>query len=321
MEQIKISIVIPVFNSESTIKVLADKLIRILPQPLEIVLVNDGSKDASDTVCQDIQSQYPDIVNYVELSRNFGEHCAVMAGLNQTTGDYVVIMDDDFQNPPEEVLKLVEAAQEKNHDVVYSWYKKKMHSRFRNLGSRFNDSMATVLLNKPKDLYLSSFKCINRFLVDEIVKYDGPYPYIDGLILRITDKYGVVEVQHDERLDGESGYTLVKLIRLWMNMFVNFSLLPLRVATLAGFATSLFALLYMVVVTICNFIEPGLPAGWATTVFLIALFAGIQLIMVGLLGEYIGRIFLSQNKTPQYCIRKSHGRCGGRPAEKKQDCS
>ncbi|MEF2230691.1 MAG: glycosyltransferase family 2 protein [Pseudodesulfovibrio sp.] len=304
MESSRISIVIPVYNSEKTIRPLVDKLIRILSQPLEIVLVNDGSRDASSEVCRTAQTDYPDMVRYVELSRNYGEHCAVMAGLNQSTGDYVVIMDDDFQNPPEEVLKLVAEAKRNGHDVVYSCYKEKKHSYFRNLGSRFNNSVATVLLKKPKDLYLSSFKCINRFVVDEIVKYDGPYPYIDGLIFRITDRYGVVQVQHDARLDGESGYTLAKLIRLWMNMFVNFSLLPLRVTTLLGCLMSLFALLYMIWVMICNFIEPDLPAGWPTTVVLITLFSGAQLVMIGLLGEYVGRIFLSQNKTPQYCIRK-----------------
>lgn len=304
MESSRISIVIPVYNSEKTVRLLVDKLIHILPQPLEIVLVNDGSKDASDATCRSAQEDYPEVVKYVELSRNYGEHCAVMAGLNQSTGDYVVIMDDDFQNPPEEVLKLVAEARDNDYDVVYSCYKEKKHSYFRNLGSRFNNSMATVLLKKPKGLYLSSFKCINRFVVDEIVKYDGPYPYVDGLIFRITEKYGVVEVQHDERRDGESGYTLSKLIRLWMNMFVNFSLLPLRVTTLLGCFTSVFALFLMAWVMISKLIEPDMPAGWPTTVVMIALFSGAQLVMIGLLGEYVGRIFLSQNKTPQYCIRK-----------------
>lgn len=306
MKSVKISIVIPVYNSEKTIKSLVDGLVGILPQPLEIVLVNDGSKDTSDQVCRAAQDEYPAVISYVELSKNYGEHCAVMAGLNQSTGDYVVIMDDDFQNPPEEVLKLVSAAQENSHDVVYSCYKKKKHNYFRNLASKLNSSMATVLLKKPKGLYLSSFKCINRFLVDEIIKYDGPYPYVDGLIFRITDRYGVVEVEHDERQSGESGYTVVKLVRLWMNMFVNFSLLPLRVTTILGCLTSAFALTYMVWVAICNIFMTDLPAGWSTTVVLITLFAGAQLVMIGFLGEYVGRIFLSQNKTPQYCIREVH---------------
>lgn len=304
MKSMKISIVIPVYNSEKTIKPLVDKLVSILPQPLEIVLVNDGSIDASDHVCRAAQEEYSSIVTYVELSKNYGEHCAVMAGLNQSTGDYMVIMDDDFQNPPQEVLKLVEVAHMNKYDVVYSCYSEKKHNYFRNLGSRFNCAVATVMLKKPKNLYLSSFKCVSRFLVDEIVKYDGPYPYVDGLIFRITDRYGVVEVLHDKREAGKSGYTFVKLVRLWMNMFVNFSLLPLRITTILGCCTSAFALLYMLWVTICSFFMPDLPAGWSTTVVLIALFAGAQLVMLGLLGEYVGRIFLSQNKTPQFCVRR-----------------
>ncbi|QJB58046.1 glycosyltransferase family 2 protein [Pseudodesulfovibrio sp. zrk46] len=306
MQSVKISIVIPVYNSEKTIRPLVDRLVNILPAPLEIVLVNDGSKDASDEVCRKAQVAHPSVVTYVELSKNYGEHCAVMAGLNQSTGDYVVIMDDDFQNPPEEALKLVDAAQKGGHDVVYSYYNEKKHHFFRNLGSKFNGAVATLLLKKPKDLYLSSFKCINRFLVNEIIKYDGPYPYVDGLIFRITDKYGVVEVQHDARHTGESNYTLTKLVRLWMNMFFNFSLLPLRVATMLGAGLSGFALLYMVWISICKLFRPELPPGWSETVVLIALFSGAQLIMLGLLGEYVGRIFLSQNKTPQFCIRKVH---------------
>ncbi|WP_319777814.1 glycosyltransferase family 2 protein [Maridesulfovibrio sp.] len=302
----KISIIIPVYNSENTIKQLVETLIKVLPQPLEIVLANDGSKDSSDCVCCDIQKQHPDIVTYLELSKNYGEHNAVMAALSHSTGDYAVIMDDDFQNPPEEVLSLLDYAQKNDCDVVYASYPEKKHNWFRNMGSALNGLMATVLLNKPKDLYLCSFKCLNRFLINEITKYDGPYPYIDGLIFRVTDRYGVVEVEHSARQEGESGYTLAKLLRLWMNMFVNFSLLPLRFATMLGFGISGFALLYTIFITINKFFNSNIPAGWPTTVILIAFFSGAQLIMLGLVGEYVGRIFLSQNKTPQFCVRRKH---------------
>ncbi|WP_285906388.1 glycosyltransferase family 2 protein [Pseudodesulfovibrio pelocollis] len=300
----KISISIPIYNSEKTIGQLVNRLVEILPAPLEIVLVNDGSRDDSHSVCLSLQKKHPEIVTYVELSKNFGEHCAVMAGLSLTTGDYVVIMDDDFQNPPEEVLKLVDEARTKGHDVVYSSYPVKNDNWFRNLASDINGFMATILLKKPRNLYLSSFKCLNRFLVDEILKYTGPYPYIDGLVFRTTNRYGVVEVQHDKRLDGRSGYTLRKLLSLYLNMFVNFSLLPLRCTTFMGFIVTFFALLFTVYTFISKLIDPDMPAGWATTTILIAFFAGLQLVVLGLTGEYVGRIFLSQNKTPQFCIRK-----------------
>ncbi|MBG0791828.1 MAG: glycosyltransferase family 2 protein [Desulfovibrionaceae bacterium] len=299
----KISIVIPIFNSEKTIEQLVNRLVGILPQPLEIVLSNDGSRDDSDAVCRALQKKYPHIVVYVELSKNYGEHGAVMAGLTHSTGDYVVIMDDDFQNPPEEVLKLVDEAREHNHDVVYSAYPVKNDSWFRNLASRLNGFMATILLKKPRGLYLSSFKCMNRFLVDEILKYTGPYPYVDGLIFRVTDRFGVVEVKHDKRTEGESGYTLRKLLRLYMNMFVNFSLLPLRCSTFLGFIVTFFSLIFSVYIFFSKLLNPDMPAGWATTVILISFFAGVQLVVLGLAGEYVGRIFLSQNKTPQFCVR------------------
>lgn len=299
----KVSIIIPVYNSEKTIGQLCHRLLSMSSPPHEIVLINDGSQDSSHKVCTDLQEELSEIVTYIELSRNYGEHNAVMAGLHYCTGDYAVIMDDDFQNPPEEVLKLVEKMKNDKHDVVYSAYPQKKHNWFRNLGSAFNDFVATILLQKPKDLYLSSFKCLNRFLIDEIIKYDGPYPYIDGLIFRITNRYGIVEVRHEGREEGESGYTFTKLVRLWMNMFVNFSLLPLRCASLLGFMTSGFALLYTLHIVFQRLIGSETPEGWATTTALVALLAGVQLSMIGLLGEYVGRIFLSQNKTPQFCVR------------------
>ena len=199
------------------------------------MLVNDGSKDNSHQVCEEIFHKYPNVVTYLRLARNFGEHNAVMAGLRHAVGDYAVIMDDDFQNPPEEVTRLVQEAERGDFDVVYSFYDEKKHNWFRNLGSTFNGWVAHFMLNKPKGLYLSSFKCLNRFLIREIVKYDAPFPYIDGLILSLTDNIGTVRVRHNERSQGRSGYTFRKLVRLWLSMFVNFSIMPLRLSLIMGF--------------------------------------------------------------------------------------
>jgi len=229
---IHISIVIPVYNSENSIGPLVNKLVNELV-PLfetEIILVNDQSKDHSHKVCLALYEQYRKVVKYYPLAKNVGEHNAVMAGLNQTKGDYAVIMDDDFQNPVSEVIKLITYAVDYEYDVIYTWYEKKQHSLFRNMGSTFNNWVANVMLKKPKDLYLSSFKLMNRYLVNEIILYDLPYPYIDGLILRTTSNIGKLQVMHEKRADGRSNYTLVKLARLWMNMFTNFSILPLRIA-------------------------------------------------------------------------------------------
>ena len=301
-----LSIVIPVYNSEKTIARLVDDLVGTLGRHymLEIVLVNDNSLDRSEEICISLYEKYRNIVSFYSLSKNVGEHCAVMAGLNKTTADYVVIMDDDFQNPVSEVSKLVDAALANNFDVVYSYYDKKKHSGFRNFGSWFHNKVANIMLHKPKDLYLSSFKILNRFLVNEIVNYQAPFPYIDGLILQVTDNIGRVEVAHHPSQRDRSGYTMKKLVALWMNMFTNFSILPLRFSIILGFIFAFLGLALGVDTVIEKISNPDLPVGFASLIFAISVFAGVQLISLGIIGEYIGRGFLTLNGKPQYTIRK-----------------
>lgn len=301
----RLSIVIPVYRGAGTIEPLVQSLIEHLSRayPLEIVLINDGSPDNSAEVCRRLAERLPP-VKFVNLSRNFGEHNAVMAGLNYAAGDYVVIMDDDFQNPPAEVIKLVRKIEE-GYDVVYSRYSIKHHKRWRNLGSRINNRAASILLDKPRELYLSSFKVINRFVVRELVKYDGPYPYIDGLILRVTRNYARVEVEHCPRRQGRSGYTLRKLVSLWLNMFTNFSVLPLRLASLAGFGCAVAGVLAGIVFAVEKLRNPELPAGWASMIVSMLLVGGIQLFALGMIGEYLGRLFLKENGRPQFVVRET----------------
>lgn len=303
----KVSIVIPVYNGEKSIGLLVDELISKLEDlySLEIVLVNDCSPDNSEDVCIELARKQPEIVCFYSLAINVGEHNAVMAGLNKCTGECAVIMDDDFQNSVSEVIKLVDYMLNNNYDVIYTYYKTKHHSRFRNMGSRFNNWVATFMLNKPSDLYLSSFKILNRFLIDEVIKYNLPFPYIDGLILRTTSNIGKIEVNHDKRLIGKSNYTLRKLISLWLNMFTNFSIMPLRIFFILGmlFCSIGFGLsAYIVFEKIFN---PSMPVGYTLEVVLIAIFNGVELIAIGVVGEYLGRVFMSSNRKPQYTIRKS----------------
>lgn len=300
------TIVIPVYNGAATIGPLAERLIEARKgEDLQIVLVNDGSPDNSHEVCAALRDTHPAMVTYVHLARNFGEHNAVMAGLHYARGDYVVIMDDDFQNPPEEVLRLVKHAAEHGYDVVYSRYPQKRHHWFRNLGSRFNGFVANLLLDKPRDLYLSSFKCMSRLVVNEVLKYTGPYPYIDGLALRCTRRIGTIEVRHDPRSQGRSGYTFRRLVRLWLNMFVNFSVLPLRVSTLMGFLFSFVGLVLGVLAVVEKLVRPETQVGWTSVIVTLLLFSGVQLVMLGLVGEYLGRLFLSINQTPQFVVREA----------------
>ncbi len=301
----KLSVVIPVYNGAKSIGDLVDRLITELDKyQLEIVLINDHSPDNSEAVCIDIFHKYPHIVSLYSLAKNVGEHSAVLAGLNNTTGDYVVIMDDDFQNPPAEVIKLMNTAMENEYDVVYTYYQRKRHSLLRNFGSWFNDKVANIMLRKPKDLYLSSFKLISKFLVNEITKYKSPFPYIDGLILQTTDNIGKVEVDHQSRREGKSGYTVRKLISLWLNMFTNFSIIPLRVSIVLGFIFSAYGIIYGIIILIERILNPQMTPGLASLIVSVSILSGVQLIAIGMIGEYVGRIFISQNKRPQYTIKK-----------------
>lgn len=304
-QHLRLSIVIPVYNSETTIGKLVEQLIRELgaSYQLQLILVDDSSRDHSAMVCQKLHKQYPEQVDAIVLSRNFGEHNAVMAGLNCADGDYCVIMDDDLQNPPSEVHKLVVEAV-KGHDVVYVRYESKRHSPYRNLGSRLHNWMATRTLGKPADLYLSSFKIISRFLMQEIVRYTGPNPYIDAIILRTTRKIGVVTTRHDPRPNGRSGYTFGKLFSLWSNMAVSFSLFPLRLMAALGF----LMLLIGTVIGLYTLAAWLIPA-WQDPDSLARLnatnwfFRGITLVTVGIVGEYVGRIYMHLNRDPQFIIR------------------
>lgn len=303
----RISVVVPVYNGAATVPKLIDQLDKQLRphHELELILVNDGStRDNSDEVCE-LAARQNDWIVYLELSKNFGEHNAVMAGLNHCTGDCVVIMDDDLQNPPHEVTRLVDELYRGNFDVVFSFYKKKHHGVFRNLGSDFNNLIASYILKKPKDLYLSSFKAIRRSTVEQIILYDGPYPYIDGLILRSTTRYGRLEVEHLSREVGRSGYSLAKLVSLWLNMFTNFSILPLRIASAIGFVLAVLSGLAGIFVIIEKIINPALPTGWASVFVAILFMSSVQLLAIGLMGEYLGRVLMKLNKIPQFVVRRT----------------
>lgn len=316
-----LSIVIPVYNAEKTIGDLCRKLMLLLATDyrLEIVLINDFSRDGTDAVCKRLKAEFPETVTYARLSRNFGEHNAVMAGLNQARGDYVVIMDDDFQNPPEEVNSLM-AEILKGYDVVYSQYPEKNDSLFRNLGSYLNGSMARVILNKPANLYLSSFKAMNRFMVDQLVTYKNPNPYLDAIILKTTGNIGTVEVRHDQRRQGRSGYTLRKLAALWGDMIVSYSLIPLRILAVIGFILTLLGIYSVADMMIRNllpqFSDPSdLEELTSVTLF----FRGFQLLATGILGEYVGRIYLKLNQEPQFIVRELVDAQPSRMSERRDD--
>lgn len=302
----KLSICIPVYNGSETIVPLVRALdATFKDMDIEVVLVNDGSRDSSAAVCKNLVAQYPYVV-FVDLRRNFGEHNAVMCALNHCSGDYAVIIDDDLQNPPEEILKLLKEIQEGGYDVVYANYHTKKHHWFRNFGSKVNDKFATWLIGKPKDLYLCSFKMINRAMIDEIIRYKGPFPYVDGLLLRATSSISSVFVEHHARAVGTSNYTLGKLFNLWLSMFINFSIKPMRFIMGTGLIISVLAFFLAVFFVIEKILHPEMVPGWTTLIVLVLFFGGLQSVFLGLIGEYIGKNYLDINKTPQWVVKDVH---------------
>jgi polyisoprenyl-phosphate glycosyltransferase len=302
-EDLEISIICPVYRSAATIAELVSKIEKALAhKKFEIILVNDGSPDNSAAIVMELAQKDPRITA-VSLRRNFGEYNAVQCGLNFAKGHYAVIIDDDLQNPPEEILRLTEEINQ-GYDVVYSRYEKKRHSWFRNAGSWFHNLVASYLLDKPKNLYLSSFKAIRRSVYREVIRYRGPFPYIDGLILRTTSNLGVVTVRHETRSSGRSSYTLRKLIRVYLNMFLNFSVMPIRLFTILGIGSFLLSLVLMAISLIEKLFWSGLPAGWSSVFVAVLFFAGLQMLFFGLIGEYLGKQYLDQNGTPQWIVKE-----------------
>ena len=300
-----LSFIIPLYNSASTIKALVRDIEALeIPGGHEIVLVNDGSTDETATVCGELVHTAKVPLIYVEHARNFGEHNAVLTGWRHARGHHLVNLDDDGQNPPAEAIRLWMHAVKSNLDVVFGHYVVKRHSYWRNVGSRFTSWMTDWALDKPKEFYLSSFRCVTSFVARKASNYTGPYPYIDGLLLQTTQRIGSIEVHHLSRQVGRSGYTVRRLARLWLSAWINFSVLPLRVAIVLGLAIAVIGLMGFVWVLALWLADRGPPQGWGWLMSGMLVFSGVQLVMLGVMGEYLGRMFLSINQKPQSVIRR-----------------
>lgn len=304
----KISFVIPCYGSEHTIGAVTDEIISTVSAhggyDYEIILVNDSSPDHVMEVIAALAAQNPHIKG-LDLSRNFGQHSAIMAGFTYLTGDIVVCLDDDGQTPANEMFRLIDKLKE--FDLVFAEYQSKQHSGFRNFGSKVNDLMARWLLSKPKDLKIMSYFACKRYVTDEVLRYENPYPYMSGLLLRATHKVCNVEVHHRERVEGRSGYSLRKLLLLWINGFTSFSVKPLRFATFIGIVTAIVGFIYGLFVIINKIGNPLAPMGWSSTMAVLLFLGGMIMLMLGMVGEYVGRIYLSINRAPQFVIRRTVG--------------
>ena len=303
---LELSIVVPVYRSEKILAELVEQVGRSvealgLTGRFELLLINDASPDNSWTVITKLAKHH----NYLRgicLQKNFGQHSAIMAGLHHARGEIVIVMDDDLQHPPTAIGDLMRAIKD-GADVCYTRYRKRQHALWKILGSRFNDWVAYMLLDKPRGLYLSSFKAMRRALVQEIIKYDGPFTYIDGLILDVTRSIEVIDIDHQPRYQGEGNYNLLRSVGLWLRMVTSFSVFPLRLATLVGFSLTLLSFLFIAVVVINKLAHPEVEAGWTSVIAVILFVGGVQTFCIGMLGEYLGRAYLKINGKPQYVIR------------------
>ena len=303
-----ISIVIPCYNSSKSIGSIVDEIRQVISEQkgyrYEIILVNDCSVDQTMDVIENLCKSDVNIKG-INLAKNFGQHAALMAGYSAASGELIVSMDDDGQTPACEMFSLINKINE-GYDVVYASYKEKKHSLYRNLGSKFNAMMAEALINKPKNVQVTSYFVMRKFVKEEILLYKNAYPYVLGLVFRTTKNIANIPVTHHDRKEGISNYNIRKLVSLWLNGFTAFSVKPLRVATAVGILCSFLGFIFMLYTIINKLLHPETLAGYSSVMATLLFLGGIILMVLGLIGEYVGRIYLSINSSPQYVIRDKY---------------
>lgn len=301
----EISVVIPVYGSARILPALADRLQAALSATtraggFEVVLVHDHGPDDAWQVIQELARTRPWLKG-VNLRRNAGQHNAVMAGFAHAKGEFVITMDDDLQHDPDDIPRIIDTLRN-GADLCYVQFESRRHALWKRAGSAFNDMVASILLNKPRDLYLSPFRGMRREICEAALTYQGPFVYVDGLLLQSTSNYTMITARHHDRQDGQSGYSLRKSISLWLQMATSFSIVPLRLVSLAGLIASAFAFLFALGVIIRKFAVPDMAVGWPSLIVAILFMGGLQLLALGAIGEYVGRILLNVNNRPQYVV-------------------
>lgn len=305
MAEVALSFVIPLYHSAESIGGVVREIESfVIEGGHEIVLVHDGSDAATSAAARALVHDAMVPITLIEHARNFGEHNAVLTGWRHARGAHIVNLDDDGQNPPAEAVRLWRHAREQGLDVVFGHYEEKQHSAWRNFGSWFTNRVTDWALDKPPGFYLSSFRCVSAFVAQQVVGYAGPYPYIDGLLLQVTQRIGSIPVRHEARKAGTSTYTLRRLVRLWLSAWINFSVLPLRAATMLGLAIAFVGVAALGLVAWLWWHDTGPATGWGWIMAALLIFSGTQLMLLGLIGEYIGRMFLAVNQRPQAVVRE-----------------
>jgi undecaprenyl-phosphate 4-deoxy-4-formamido-L-arabinose transferase len=301
-----ISVVIPCYRSEKTVRTVVEEIRREFDAhpgfACQIILCCDGSPDNTFAEIAKLCEKDKAVTGLL-LANNFGQQAAVLAGLSYAAGLYAVVMDDDGQHPAGGIFRLLEALQPGN-DVAMAYFPEKKHSGFQRFGSKINDLMARVLINKPKKLRFSSFFAMRAFVVRELMHYHSREPYIQGYFLRVTKNIVNVEMEHRARLQGVSGYTFTKLLRLWLSGFTSFSVVPLRMASALGVRTAGAGVIYAIVIILRKLLNPDTLLGYASTMAALLFIGGMVMVLLGLIGEYVGRSYMALNRLPQYVIKE-----------------
>lgn len=309
MEEIKkLSFIIPCYGSEKTVGIVIKEIDEIVSKnrkyDYEIIAVNDHSPDNVWNVLKEI-AKTNNKVKLINLAKNMNRPGALMAGMSKVTGDYIILMDDDGQCPMENLWDLIKPLEE-GHDVSIAKYPTYKQSIFKSFGTIVNRKMTEVIMGKPKDLSFTNFSALKRYIVDEIIKYKNPYPYMTGLLLRTTSDIVNVKMEERERITGSTNFTLKKMLSLWINGFTAFSIKPLRISTVIGFITAAIGFVYGIYIVIHKlFIHTNIAEGYSSTMAVMLFIGGIIMMMLGMIGEYIGRIYISINNSPQYVIKET----------------
>lgn len=303
---INISFVIPCYGSEKTLQHVIDEIRQKIKEKInysyEIIAVNDCSPDNVWNVIKELAANDPKIKG-INLSKNANRPGAVMAGLSYSTGDIVIVMDDDGQCPMGKLWDLIDPLKSNDYDVSMAGYPSRKQSLFKNFGTIMNKKMSEYIINRPKDLQFTNFMALKRYIVDEILKYENPYPYMTGLLLRTTKYLCNVEMEERSRLEGRSTFTFKKMLSLWLNGFTAFSVKPLRIATAIGIFSAMVGFIFTIISIIRKLIVPNITVGYSSLLAIILFIGGLIMFMLGIIGEYIGRIYICINKSPQYVVK------------------
>ena len=302
-----ISFAIPCYRSEHTVLPVIEEIISVMKMEsafdFEIVAVVDGSPDNVFKILSDYALN-DNRIKIIRLSKNFGQNNARIAALRYSSGDYVVCLDDDGQCPMDHFPEMLSAVV-KEYDVVVADYPKKKQSFFKNFGSYINKLTTRILLDVPKNFRFSNFYVMRRFLVNQILEYENPYPFMSGLISQATKNIAYVPMEERERSSGSTGYTLKKLVSLWLNGLTAFSVIPLRISSVMGLVCSMFGFIFGIVTVIRKLFISNIAIGWNSTVAIQLFIGGLIMLMLGIIGEYLGRIYISINNAPQYVVRET----------------